>query len=287
MFRIGDFSRIARVSCRLLRYYDEIGLLQPASIERETGYRYYSAAQLPRLNRILVLKDLGFSLVEIARILEKDVSASDLRGMLLLRRSDVARALAEASDRLRQVEARIAQVEAEGRLSLDDVVIRPEPARTVLATRQVLPSFAAARALIGELLSAGRRDRLGGLIAIAHSAEFEADGIDVEFGFLLERPVKKDLRLPGGRILEVRELPAVERMATCVRVGLPEHAHLVTARIGRFVEAHGLSLAGPSREVFLQPPQLDRMEESVVEMQFPVAKSETPPGWPSVTAEAR
>lgn len=273
MFRIGDFSRIARVSCRLLRYYDELGLLRPTRVVAESGYRYYSAAQLPRLNRILVLKELGFTLEEIARILEKDVSAAELRGMLLMRRNDVARALAEASDRLRHIESRIAQVDAEGRLSVDDVVIRAEPARTVLATRQVLPSFSAARALIGELVqSVGTRAGLGGVIAIAHSPEFEADSIDVELGFVLQRPIKGEVRLPGGTALTLRELPAVARMATCVRVGLPEHAHLITARIGSFVEANGLRLAGPSREVFLQPPSLERMQDSVVEMQFPVER---------------
>ena len=61
-------------------------------------------------------------------------------------------------------------------------------------------------------------------------------------------------------------------MATCVRVGLPEQAHLITGKVGEFVEAHGYSLAGPSREVFLQPPRLDRMQDSVVEMQFPVER---------------
>jgi effector-binding domain-containing protein len=71
--------------------------------------------------------------------------------------------------------------------------------------------------------------------------------------------------------LSVRELPAVERMATCVRIGLPERAHLITGKIGVFLEANGYGLGGPSREVFLQPPRADRMEESVVEMQFPVA----------------
>ena len=67
MFRIGEFSRIARVSMRLLRYYDELGLLCPARIDPDNGYRYYSAAQLPQLNRILVLRDLGLSLEQIAR----------------------------------------------------------------------------------------------------------------------------------------------------------------------------------------------------------------------------
>jgi hypothetical protein len=70
--------------------------------------------------------------------------------------------------------------------------------------------------------------------------------------------------------VKLRELEGVERMAVCVRVGLPEDAHLVTANIGRFLEASGDMLAGPSREVFLQPPDLDRMHEAVVEMQFPI-----------------
>jgi DNA-binding transcriptional MerR regulator len=69
MFRIGDFSRIARVSGRLLRFYDEIGLLAPARTDRQTGYRYYTVTQLAQLNRITVLKELGFSLEQIGDIL--------------------------------------------------------------------------------------------------------------------------------------------------------------------------------------------------------------------------
>jgi DNA-binding transcriptional MerR regulator len=59
MLRIGDFSRLSRVSVKALRYYDEIGLLKPVEVDRFTGYRYYSAEQLPRLNRIVALKDPG------------------------------------------------------------------------------------------------------------------------------------------------------------------------------------------------------------------------------------
>jgi effector-binding domain-containing protein len=61
-------------------------------------------------------------------------------------------------------------------------------------------------------------------------------------------------------------------MVVCVRVGLPEYAHLVTGKIARFVELNGFRLAGPGREVFLRPPRAERMEESVVEMQFPVER---------------
>jgi effector-binding domain-containing protein len=109
-------------------------------------------------------------------------------------------------------------------------------------------------------------------VGIAHSPEFEPDVIDVELGFMLEGEPPAKLPALGARQLEVRELPAVAHMATCVRVGLPEHAHLITGKIGRYVEAHGFRLAGAGREVFLRPPRQDRMEESVVEMQFPVER---------------
>src|SRR5687768_9271222 len=114
MFRIGEFSRIARVSARLLRFYDEIGLLTPAHADPQTGYRSYTVAQLGQLNRILVLKDLGFSLDQVRDILRKSVGPAELRSMLLLRRNDVEQALAVEAQRLRHIETRIAQLESEG-----------------------------------------------------------------------------------------------------------------------------------------------------------------------------
>ena len=272
MFRIGDFSRIARVSARLLRFYDEIGLFTPAHADPQTGYRYYTVAQLSQLNRVLVLKDLGFNLDQVRDILSSDIGAAELRNMLLLRRNDVEQTLAVESQRLHRIETRIAQLESEGTLSADDVVVRAEPARRILSLRRTVPSFGAARGLIVELSNHARqflpKRHSHTLIVIAHSLQFEQDELDVEFGYAFEDEPKRNV--PAGAAVKLRELEAVERMAVCVRVGLPEDAHLVTAKIGRFLEASGDRLAGPSREVFLQAPVLDRMHEAVVEMQFPV-----------------
>src|SRR5215471_9517116 len=124
MFRIGDFSRIARVSARLLRFYDELGLFRPAHADPQTGYRSYTIAQLGDLNRITVLKELGFSLEQIGDILKAPPAAEELRRMLLLRRNDVERTLEVEAQRLRHIETRIAQIESEGALSVDDVVER-------------------------------------------------------------------------------------------------------------------------------------------------------------------
>ena len=271
MYKIGDFSRIARVSSRLLRFYDEIGLLKPMNTDPQTGYRFYSAKQLAELNRIIVLKDLGFSLDQIGPVLKNEVDAAALRGMLLIRRNDAERALAMEAQKLRQIETRIAQIEVEGQLDADDVLVRVEPARRILSLRRVLASFVEARSLMSVLKDQVRaiyhRGHNGQLVAVGHSQDFEADHIDVELGITLGAHDAPSI--PEESLLSLHDLPEA-RMAICVRVGLPEDAHLVTAKIGRFVEFNGDMLAGPSREVFLHPPRLDRMHESVVEMQFPI-----------------
>ena len=69
MFKIGDFARLGGVSVRALRHYDEIGLLSPADVDAGSGYRLYAAHQLGPLNRIVALKELGFSLTQIDGIL--------------------------------------------------------------------------------------------------------------------------------------------------------------------------------------------------------------------------
>jgi effector-binding domain-containing protein len=102
----------------------------------------------------------------------------------------------------------------------------------------------------------------------------------VEIGYFVEGEVDDGaITLPDGSLLSMRDVPAVELMAVCVRIGLPEHAHLVTGKIARFVESNGYVLSGPSREVFLQTPRPDRMHESVVEMQFPIARVQVMPGF--------
>jgi DNA-binding transcriptional MerR regulator len=82
MIRIGDFSRLSRVSIKALCFYDEIGLLAPVWVDRFTGYRFYEQSQLPRLHHILALKDLGFSLDEIRQLLLGDLSADRMREVL-------------------------------------------------------------------------------------------------------------------------------------------------------------------------------------------------------------
>lgn len=277
MFRIGEFSRLGRVSMRLLRYYDELGLLRPAHTDQANGYRYYTAAQLPQLNRILVLRDLGLTLEQIARALKDDVSSQELRGMLLMRRAELEQLQAEQALQLKQLESRIAALDTDSESLPDDVVMRPEPERRYLSLRAHHTSFASAvgavLALHRELPSQVGRNALGAFVGISHSPEFEPDDIDLELGFVLDRDPPK-LPVINGQRLTLQTLPAHAQVATCVRVGSPVHAHLTTGRIARYLEATGYRLAGPSREIFLQPLRDGQIDHAVVEMAFPVEPQE-------------
>ncbi|MEZ4516615.1 MAG: helix-turn-helix domain-containing protein [Chloroflexota bacterium] len=114
MFKIGDFSRLAQVSTRMLRHYDQIGLLKPSHTDKWTGYRYYTIDQLPRLHRIIALKELGFSLEQVATLLQdEDLSTGEMRGMLRLRQSELQHEIAAGQQRLIDIEARLHQIEQE------------------------------------------------------------------------------------------------------------------------------------------------------------------------------
>ena len=92
MFSIGEFARMGTVSVRTLRHYDDIGLLHPAHVDPETGYRSYTADQLGQLNRIIALKDLGFSLTMTGKLIS-GITLEELRGMLTLRRAQLEQEL--------------------------------------------------------------------------------------------------------------------------------------------------------------------------------------------------
>ncbi|WP_345711887.1 helix-turn-helix domain-containing protein, partial [Kineococcus glutinatus] len=124
MFSIGEFATVARVSVRMLRHYDALGLLPPAVVDPSTGYRSYSAAQLGRLNRVLALKDLGLTLQQVRAVLDEEVGVAELHGMLRLRRAELETQVAADAARLRAVEARLRMIEEEGTMGTQDVVVK-------------------------------------------------------------------------------------------------------------------------------------------------------------------
>jgi DNA-binding transcriptional MerR regulator len=282
MFRTGEFSHLARVSKRLLQFYDEIGLLKPAYIDLQTGYRYYSAKQLPRLNRILSLKDLGFSLDQIREMLQAEISDEAIEGMLLLKKAEVEHTVLEELQRLHSIEARLQQ----NRLGdeVPDVVVKSIPAQHFLSVRATFPSPEELLDLLHPLQQVlpSKIDQraLGPLAGVVYTDGFTLRNNDVELGYLLKKPVHGMLVLAEVyelqmRELQMRELPAVQTAATAVQTGSPDLVFRALGRIGYWIEANGYRIAGPYREIGLDLPTSGRFDEMVIEVQMPIEKYDT------------
>ncbi|MBD2833308.1 MULTISPECIES: MerR family transcriptional regulator [Streptomyces] len=272
MFTIGEFARHGRVSARMLRHYDAIGLLRPDRIDPATGYRYYGAAQLARLNRVIALKDLGFTLQQVRAVVDDQVDADELRGMLRLRRAELEAAMTAAAARLTQVEARLRSIESEGHMPENDVQIKRVPAVRVAEVTSTAPGYQPQdispvvgplyEKLFPLLATAGVRPTGPGI------ARYE-DGPDGDGSVVVHAGVTVDA--PAGPLgdtgVTVVELPAFEA-ATIVHRGSMDHVLATEQILARWIEDHGRRPAGYSREVSLECPE-DR-EMWVTELQLPL-----------------
>jgi len=249
MFKIGDFSKFSRVSVKMLRHYDQLDLLKPARIDEWTGYRYYSAAQLPRLNRILALRDLGFSLEQIASFLDDRTSIEQLRGMLTLKQAELEQQLHEEQERLKRVEARLEQIEREGQPHDYEVVVRRIPPQRAATLRQVIPDEEAIPAMFEEVERHVARHSARAEappVLISHDDEYREQDLDVEVAI----PVDGDL--PGTTRIKVGDLPGWETMACVVHAGSYETIGAANEALLAWIEANGWEFAGPIRTVYLR-----------------------------------
>src|SRR6266700_5480706 len=139
VLKIGEFARVGQVSIATLRHYDQCGLLKPAVLDPDTGYRYYSLDQLPRLNRILALKELGFPLEQIAHLLEEDLSLEQLRGMFKLKQAQMQNVIDIERARLTHIAARLRQIEQEGIMPVYEVLLKQVDPLLVASVHEIIP----------------------------------------------------------------------------------------------------------------------------------------------------
>jgi effector-binding domain-containing protein len=269
MLKIGQFSRFSQVTVKTLRYYDQIGLLKPAEVDRFTGYRYYSASQLPRIHRILALKDLGLSLEQIGDLLAGDLSPDQIRGILRMKQSEIQQQVAEDQARLRRVEQRLKQIEQEETMPTQEVVLKKVPPQAVASVRDNVPVTALPQ-LFGELFGYLGQRGLGPAappIGVYYDEEFREGPLDVE----IAAPVAG--RVPESDRIKLRELPAIKQAASIIHEGNYEDVGGTYSQLLQWIEANGYRIAGPVREVYVQGPETGRdPSDYVTEIQLPVEK---------------
>lgn len=274
MFTIGDFARHGRVSVRMLRHYDATGLLRPAHVDPASGYRHYTAAQLARLNRIIALKGLGFTLQQVRDIVDEKVGAEELRGMLRLRRAELETAMAAAGARLVQVEARLRAIESEGHMPTNDVVVKNVPPVRVAELTATAASYGPEDIgpVIGPLyeelfrrLDAAGITPTGPGIAYYEDAPEGGGRISVHAAVTVSAPLQ-DVQDGDFRILD---LPSLDQAATIMHHGSMDTVLPTAQALAHWIDANGYRSNGYPREINLECPE--NRDDWVTELQAPVS----------------
>lgn len=271
MIRIGVFARLSQVSIPTLHHYDEIGLLKPIRVDQFTGYRYYSVSQLPRLNRILALKDLGFSLEQIEQALAQDLNADELRGMLKLKRAEAEREVVDAQARLMRIEARLKQIEMENAMPAYEVVLKTTPAILIASCTVTIPTNDQVPQYLNEAYSnvydairaQGVKDT-GPCFALWHQGpEILADEV-------AEAAVPIERAMPSTGKVKVYELPPTQVAATVHHGDFENFTQAHTALL-QWTEANGYKVVGAYREIYIHHTE-GELNDSATEIQYPVEK---------------
>lgn len=275
MLKIGDFSKVAQVSVKRLRYYSDKGLLPPVWIDRFTSYRYYSLDQLPRLNRILALMDMGLSLGQIQQLLEDDLPVAELQGMIRLKRVELSRHIEEEQARLARLEARLHQIIQEGTAPDYEIVLKSIDRQTVAGIRtQLSPQYHLIQPLFNELqlyLQAQQviLDGTQPFIGIYYESDNQDDDLTVEAAV----PIPDGL--PPTNQINIHTLRGAETMACVIHHGPYEELPNAYNALLSWVDASGYRVDGPNRDLYFLPTQAQETAEqspTVTEVQFPVRK---------------
>lgn len=246
MLRIGDFSRLGKVTIQTLRHYDQIGLLKPVEVDHFTGYRFYSAAQLPQINRILLLKDLGFNLDQIKKVMDENLPVAQLVGMLKLKRAEVEQHINAEQARLDQIEARLRWIQEENSLSQYEIALKSLDPLPVLSIQDTVDAYRDVVYLWRELKAYMRSYNFGGSLPyLAIWQEFQESNI------LAEAAIPFEGSIPTNERVKFKKLPAVECMACTIHQGSYEEFGRAYEALIKWNETNGYRLDGPMREVYL------------------------------------
>lgn len=270
MFKIGDFSRLARVSIRMLRYYDELGILKPYYTDDVTGYRFYSSSQIARINRIQVLKEMGFTLTEISQLLEKDLEPGQLTALLENRKRVIEENIKLENQKLLRVCTLMELINKEELGMNYDIAIKEIPEYKILSVRDTIKSYSEEGRLRQELNEYIEENKIRSIYpyyTIYHDKGYKECDTDVEVSVCVQEDVEQ------GERIKVRRLEEVKEMAVIFHKGPFEEMSLAFNALGKWMEANGYEGAGAVRAIYHKGYWCEKDPANfLTEIQMPVKK---------------
>ncbi|MBE5962570.1 MAG: MerR family transcriptional regulator [Lachnospiraceae bacterium] len=286
MFKIGEFSKLTQVSIRMLRYYDETGLLKPAFIDHFTGYRLYQASQIPDLQKIILLRDLGFSTNEILTALPQ-IESSDFSALLTQKKEELEEEMQHLSNQILKISAAIKDTTTHSIPVHYNVSIKSIPSYQILSTRHKMKSYYEEGALwqrFYALLSSYQISSsvFPGSLSLFYDDDPEKE-IDIEIGFLLPGsiPVKLSRFLSSNALtsdpsfsISIHTLPPVPVMASILVLGSYDHIGNAYHSFAVWLEEHNqYQMCSPIREIcHVGAESTDNPDEYITELQTPICR---------------
>ena len=269
MFKIGDFSKLTKVSIRMLRYYDEVGLFMPAEIDNFTGYRYYSAKQISEINLIVSLRDMGFNVADIAAFM-KEKSEEKLENILKGKSEEIRNSIRTEEIRLEKINSTIKNMKKERVNMSYNVTIKSLPSYKVISLRDTIPAYDAEGMLWARLAEYIRTKNISCndiTYATYHDEGYKEGEVDVE----VVMGVDKLMRDENGFIF--KETEAVEQAASILVPGDYSNISGAYNFLANWIEENGYNMAGNPRQATIKGPwNEENIEDYLSEIQIPVKK---------------
>ena len=272
MLKIGEFSKLSRVSVRMLRHYDEIGLLKPAEIDRFTDYRYYREDQLPTVGRITALKDMGFSLADIIRILEVYEDRTELERFFSARQKELEALSRDTAHKLTLLDAARERLRKEDDMSYN-ITIKTIPERYAATVQMTLPRYEDEGRIWSTLAEETCRMKLTEadpcLCAVTYlDGEYREENVEM----LAWKTVKG--HYPDTEHVKFRTLPEVT-VASCIYQGSYSQITDVYAAVVTWIGANGYQPGGPMFNIYhVSPHETQDPAQFVTEICYPVISSQ-------------
>jgi len=274
MFKIGDFSKLTQVSIRMLRYYDEMGLLKPAKVDEFTGYRLYSISQISKLNKIIALRDVGFLVADIALILEEN-NDDIIFKKLEEKKQELLDTIYFENQKLLRLESMIKSIEMESVKMEYEVKLKAIPSYKVISLRRIIPAYNCEGMLWGDLGKFVERENIhcsssNVAFAIYHDREYKERDVDTEVVMAVD-----EFGESNGEFI-FRETEAVPCIASIMVPGPFENIAPAFESLANWLEKNeNYTMTGTSRQVCHKGPwNENNPEDYLTEIQVPVEKVE-------------
>jgi DNA-binding transcriptional MerR regulator len=271
LFTIGEFSKISGLSVKALRFYDEKGLLKPAQVDAATDYRYYDDVSVERARIIARLRELQFSLDEIARFLLEFGDESDLLDAMhrqkraIIERMRIDRKVVKALEEVIDRETEVARLLESGRFSVEEKRLEP----VILAGLRMQGRYEDCGRGFTTVARTMGRQLAGRPLCLYYDAEYRDEDANFETCFPLRQEV------PSRGDVRVRTLPS-QCCLSLVHQG--PYPQLGRSYRKLLVEAkrRGCALQLPTREVYLKGPGMifqGNPMRYLTEIQLPINES--------------